>query len=73
MSDHSTPAGDAAPDSPDRHTLAIQEAAAAICPAGHRRHGDPAEPPCGLCFATAESAIAAYLDAVKAAPEPGAP
>lgn len=73
MSNHSTPVGGAAPDSPDRHDLAIQEAAAAICPADHRRNGDPTEPPCGDCYATAESAVAAYLDAIHPAPEPGTP
>jgi hypothetical protein len=50
-----------APDGPAARDLAIQEAAAAICPANHRRGGDPKEPPCGVCYATAESAINAYV------------
>jgi hypothetical protein len=50
-----------APDEPAARDLAIQEAAAAICPAAHRRGGDPKEPPCGVCYATAESAINAYV------------
>jgi hypothetical protein len=49
------------PDEPAARDLAIQEAAAAICPAAHRRGGDPKEPPCGVCYATAESAINAYV------------
>jgi hypothetical protein len=50
-----------APDEPAARDLAIQEAAAAICPAAHRRSGDAKEPPCGVCYATAESAINAYV------------
>jgi hypothetical protein len=42
--------------------VAIQEAAAAICPANHRHNGNSAEPPCGDCYAAAESAIAAYVE-----------
>jgi hypothetical protein len=49
------------PDEPAARDLAIQEAAAAICPAAHRRGGDPKEPPCGVCYALAESAINAYV------------
>jgi hypothetical protein len=49
------------PDEPAARDLAIQEAAAAICPAAHRRGGDAKEPPCGVCYATAESAINAYV------------
>jgi hypothetical protein len=50
-----------APDGPLARDLAIQEAAAAICPANHRRNADPKQPPCGVCYATAESAINAYV------------
>jgi hypothetical protein len=49
------------PDEPAARDLAIQEAAAAICPAAHRRGGDPKEPPCGVCYALAESVINAYV------------
>jgi hypothetical protein len=55
-----------APDGPNVHDLAVQDAAAAICPADHRRNADPKQPPCGECYATAESAVAAYIDAVAA-------
>jgi hypothetical protein len=39
----------------------IGDAAAAICPATHRHHRDPCEPPCGTCHAAAESAVRAAL------------
>jgi hypothetical protein len=54
------------PDEPAARDLAIQEAAAAICPAAHRRGGDAKEPPCGVCYATAESANATAESAINA-------
>lgn len=50
----------ATPDQPDRYDLAVQEAAAAICPASHRRGGSATEPPCGACYTTADTVIDAY-------------
>lgn len=37
----------------------ILDGAAAICPARHRRNGDPTEPPCEACWAIAETVIRA--------------
>jgi len=39
----------------------VQECAAAICPAEHRRNSSPAEPPCGVCYGLADTVIAAWL------------